>query len=103
MIITKPKFEVGQEVSNGFICAIYLSRFYVLTNPNFNYDNWTKQDPNWLNTFVYCIKLSSPTKNITIDELQNEFPNLDYTILEDKYNSLPLYYYMTVPEGVINE
>ena len=103
MIATKPKYEIGQEVSNGFICAIYLSRFYVLNNSNFNYNNWTKEDPNWLNKFIYCIKLNNPTKNLTFEEFQNFNPDLDYTILEEKYNALPLWYYITMPEAVINE
>lgn len=103
MLKTKPKFEILEEVSNGTIVAIYHSKFYVITNPTTDYCNWNKADPKWLEKYIYSIKLKEPTKGLTFEEYQNFNPELDYKILEEKYNSLPLYHFINVPEGSINE
>lgn len=103
MITVKPKFEIGQEVSDGFICAIYIAKFYVLTSPSNSYDIWTKEDPKWLDKFIYSIKLNNPIRSMTFDDLQNSYPDLDYTIIEEKYNSMPLYHYISKIEEMINE
>ena len=103
MITTKPKFEIGQEVENGIICAVYTARFYTLMNDRYSYDSWTKLNQKWIEKFVYTIKLNNPTKNCSFEEYQEFYPEIDYVILEEKYNALPLYSYIHVPEMIINE
>jgi len=103
MIKTKPKFEVGQQVSNGTVCAVYSGNFYAMTNPNYSYNNWDKEDPKWIEKFVYVIKLKDPSKNVTLEQFQDGNPELDYAVLLEKYNGLPLWYYMVFPESVIEE
>lgn len=103
MIKTKPKFEIGQEIKDGIICAVYTARFYTMTNDKYPYDPWTKLDPKWIEKFVYAIKLNNPTKNCSFEEYQMFYPEIDYVILEEKYNALPLYSYMYLPEMAINE
>lgn len=103
MLKTKPKFEIGQEVKNGIICAIYTAKFYTLASPYNSYDTWTRKDPKWLDKFVYVVKLNNPIRGMTFDDLQNSYPDLDYPIIEEKYNSMPLYHYISKIEEMVNE
>lgn len=65
--------------------------------------NIDKNAPNWRQKPVYTAKFKSPTRNITIEELQNQYPDKSYQEIEVLYEAYPRFMYMYLPEEEIEK
>ena len=97
-------FLIGQKINNMEIIGLTKADEYAVIHPSVNYENWDKQVPTWRKGLICTIKLDTPRKPLTIEDLQFNYPDKNYEEIEGIYEAMPTYKYITMPEQmIINE
>lgn len=96
-----PKYEVGQEFDDFIVHGILTPELYVGSNSGKNFEAWNEYK-NWVNRYIYYVKLHIPSKPYTIEELQKYFPEKNYTEIEFMYNTTPSYSILAMPEEALD-
>lgn len=97
----KPSYELLDQVESGKIIGILDPRLYVTLYPNASYDLWNKNYPNWHTKPLYYIKLDSPSKACTVEELQEFHPDKDFFTLQQMHEAMPLIPILILPQDAV--
>lgn len=99
----KPKYNLGDRINDCVVVGIVSPIVSQFNNPNKDISNIYKEDSNWRNKWTYIIEYDNPIKPLSIEDLQNLYPNKEYVDIENIYNSYPYFKYISVIEASLNK
>jgi len=95
-------YQLNERINDYTIVGMTTSEVFILQmGGKSDFTNLDLIDRDWRQKPIYIVKFDTPRKNMSMDDLQRIYPDMNYFDLKMMYDSLPLYQFQSLVEAAI--